>query len=64
MRAVCWYGKRDLRVEDVPEPRIINPRDAIVRVTSTAICGSDPHLYNGFVPAMLAGRYPGPRIHG
>jgi threonine dehydrogenase-like Zn-dependent dehydrogenase len=55
MKAACWYGKRDVRVEHVPDPRILNPRDAIVRITSTAICGSDLHLYNGFVPMMLAG---------
>jgi len=55
MKANCWYGKQDVRVEDVPDPRILNRRDAIVRVTSTAICGSDLHLYNGFVPTMERG---------
>ena len=55
MRANCWYGKRDLRIEEVPDPAILNPRDAIVRVTSAAICGSDLHLYNGFVPSMMKG---------
>jgi threonine dehydrogenase-like Zn-dependent dehydrogenase len=55
MRANCWFGKRDLRIEDVPDPTIINPRDAIVRVTTAAICGSDLHLYNGFVPSMMKG---------
>jgi len=64
MKAACWYGKRDVRIEDVPDPRIINPRDAIVRVTSTAICGSDLHLYNGFVPAMLAGDILGHEFMG
>ncbi|MGE5792541.1 MAG: zinc-dependent alcohol dehydrogenase, partial [Bacteroidota bacterium] len=59
-----WYGKRDVRVEDVPEPRILNPRDAIVRVTATAICGSDLHLYNGFVPMMLAGDILGHEFMG
>jgi threonine dehydrogenase-like Zn-dependent dehydrogenase len=53
MRATCWEGKQKVKVEDVPEPRILNDRDAIVRVTSTAICGSDLHLYNGFVPTMM-----------
>lgn len=52
MRAVCWHGTRDVRVEHVRDPEIINPRDAIIRVTSTAICGSDLHLYNGRIPAM------------
>ena len=40
MRALCWFGKYDVRVVDAPEPKILNPRDAIIRVTSTAICGS------------------------
>ncbi|RYG29215.1 glutathione-dependent formaldehyde dehydrogenase, partial [bacterium] len=52
MKAVCWMGKQDMRVEDVPEPKILNQRDAILKVTSTAICGSDLHLYNGYVPTM------------
>ena len=47
MRAVCWHGKHDMRVEKVPDPKILNPRDAIIRVTSTAICGSDLHPYDG-----------------
>ena len=45
MKAVTWQGKRDVRVETVPDPRIVDPTDAIVRVTSTGICGSDLHLY-------------------
>lgn len=52
MKAVCWMGKHDVRVEDIPEPQILSPTDAIIRVSSTAICGSDLHLYNGFVPSM------------
>lgn len=52
MRAVCWHGTQDVRVERVRDPEIINPRDAVIRVTSTAICGSDLHLYNGRIPAM------------
>jgi len=52
MKANCWYGKRDLRVENVPDPKIINSQDIIVKVTSTAICGSELHLYNGFVPSI------------
>ena len=55
MKAVCWEGRNDVRVEDVPDPTLINPRDAIVRITSTAICGSDLHLYDGFIPTMRAG---------
>jgi threonine dehydrogenase-like Zn-dependent dehydrogenase len=64
VKAACWYGKRDVRVERVPDPRILNPRDAIVRITSTAICGSDLHLYNGFVPMMLAGDILGHEFMG
>jgi threonine dehydrogenase-like Zn-dependent dehydrogenase len=52
MKAVCWNGIGKVTVEDVPDPQILNPRDAIVQVTSTAICGSDLHLYNGYVPAI------------
>jgi threonine dehydrogenase-like Zn-dependent dehydrogenase len=55
MRAICWQGKKDLRCEEVPDPIIEDPRDAIVKVTSTCICGSDLHLMNGFVPTMCAG---------
>jgi S-(hydroxymethyl)glutathione dehydrogenase/alcohol dehydrogenase len=50
MRAVVFHKPRDMRVESVPDPRIEDPRDAIVRVTATAICGSDLHIYNGFLP--------------
>jgi len=64
MRANCWYGKRDVRVEDVAEPRILNRRDAIVRITTTAICGSDLHLYNGFVPTMEKGDILGHEFMG
>jgi threonine dehydrogenase-like Zn-dependent dehydrogenase len=55
MRAVCWNGKKDISVEAVADPRIINPRDAIVQTELTAICGSDLHLYNGYIPTMRAG---------
>ena len=55
MKAVCWYGTENVRVEQVPDPTILNPRDAIVRVTRTAICGSDLHLYGGFIPGMRPG---------
>ena len=64
MKANCWFGKRDVRVVDVTEPKIINKRDAIVRVTSTAICGSDLHLYNGFIPTMEAGDIMGHEFMG
>ncbi len=64
MKANCWHGKNDLRVDNVPDPTILNPRDAIVRVTSTAICGSDLHLYNGFVPSMQAGDILGHEFMG
>jgi threonine dehydrogenase-like Zn-dependent dehydrogenase len=55
MRANVFYGKQDLRVEQVPDPKILNQRDAIVKITSTAICGSDLHLYNGFIPTCQHG---------
>jgi len=55
MKAVCWYGAEDVRVERVRDPEILNPRDAIVRITSTAICGSDLHLYDGVVMGMMPG---------
>ncbi|MGE5651368.1 zinc-dependent alcohol dehydrogenase [Noviherbaspirillum sp. UKPF54] len=64
MKATCWMGKHDIRVQDVPDPHIINPRDAIVKVTSTAICGSDLHLYNGFVPTMEKGDILGHEFMG
>ncbi len=64
MKAVCWEGKRTVRVEDVPDPHILNAKDAIVRVTSTAICGSDLHLYNAFVPSMQKGDILGHEFMG
>jgi threonine dehydrogenase-like Zn-dependent dehydrogenase len=64
MKANCWFGKHDMRVVDVPDPEIINPRDAIVKITSTAICGSDLHLYHGFVPAMEKGDIVGHEFMG
>ncbi len=64
MKANVWHGKGDMRVEQVPDPRIINPRDAIIKITSTAICGSDLHLYNGFVPGMEAGDILGHEFMG
>jgi threonine dehydrogenase-like Zn-dependent dehydrogenase len=64
MKANCWYGKHDLRVEEVPDPKILNPRDAIVKITATAICGSDLHLYNGFIPTMEKGDILGHEFMG
>ena len=64
MKANCWYGKHDVRVEDVPDPKILNPGDAVVKVTSTAICGSDLHLYNGFLPTMEKGDILGHEFMG
>ena len=52
MRAVRWHGKQDVRVDNVPDPEIVNPRDAIIKVTSTGICGSDLHIYNRFIPTV------------
>src|SRR4051812_6465016 len=64
MRANCWIGKQDVRVEQVPDPKILNQSDAIVKITSTAICGSDLHLYNGFVPTMESGDILGHEFMG
>ena len=64
MKANCWYGKQDVRVETVPEPTILNKRDVILKVTSTAICGSDLHLYNGLIPTMKAGDILGHEFMG
>jgi threonine dehydrogenase-like Zn-dependent dehydrogenase len=64
MRALCWFGKGDVRIETVPDPKILNPRDAIVKVTTTAICGSDLHLYNGYVPMMQEGDILGHEFMG
>ena len=55
MKAVCWHGKEDVRVDTVPDPMILNPGDAIIRITATAICGSDLHLYDGYMPTMESG---------
>ena len=64
MKALCWYGKHDVRVENVPDPKILNPRDAILKVTTTAICGSDLHLYDGFMPTMREGDILGHEFMG
>ena len=64
MKATCWQGTRNVRVQDVPDPQILNGRDAIIRITRTAICGSDLHLYNGFIPTMKRGDVLGHEFMG
>ncbi|MDP1872878.1 zinc-dependent alcohol dehydrogenase [Phenylobacterium sp.] len=64
MKAICWQGKKDLRCEEVPDPIIEDPKDAIIRVTSTCICGSDLHLMNGLVPTMCVGDVMGHEAMG
>jgi len=64
MRATTWQAPNTVRVEDVPDPRIVNSRDAIVRITSTAICGSDLHLVDGYVPTMMKGDVLGHEFMG
>ena len=64
MKALCWNGKHDVRVEEVPDPKILNDRDAVIKITTTAICGSDLHLYDGLVPTMQAGDIIGHEFMG
>jgi len=64
VKALCYHGKHDIRCDTVPDPRIEDPRDAIVKVSSCAICGSDLHLYDGFVPGMLNGDIMGHEFMG
>jgi threonine dehydrogenase-like Zn-dependent dehydrogenase len=64
MKATCWMGTRSVQVTEVPEPKILNPRDAIIKISSTAICGSDLHLYNGFIPTMKRGDVIGHEFMG
>jgi len=64
MKAVCWEGKGKVRVETVPDPKILNPRDAVIKITSTAICGSDLHLYDGYIPTMQKGDILGHEFMG
>lgn len=64
MKALCYNGKYDLRVERVPDPEILNPRDAIVKVHKTAVCGSDLHLLNGYIPTMQEGDIIGHEFMG
>ncbi|MFI5486296.1 zinc-dependent alcohol dehydrogenase [Micromonospora echinaurantiaca] len=64
MKATAWMGKDSVKVVDVPDPKIMNARDAIVRITTTAICGSDLHLYHGYIPAMRKGDILGHEFMG
>jgi threonine dehydrogenase-like Zn-dependent dehydrogenase len=64
MRALVWHGAKDIRCDEVPDPRIEEPRDAIVRVTSCAICGSDLHLFGGYIPSMKDGDILGHEFMG
>jgi threonine dehydrogenase-like Zn-dependent dehydrogenase len=64
MKALCWHGKKDIRYDTVPDPTIEDARDAIVKVTSCAICGSDLHLFDGFMPGMEAGDIVGHEFMG
>lgn len=64
MKAVCWHGATDVRVETVPDPKILNPRDAILKITATTICGSDLHIYDGYIPSMQPGDILGHEFMG
>ena len=64
MRALTWHGKHDVRVETVDDPKIINPRDIILKITATAICGSDLHIYDSFIPSMAPGDVLGHEFMG
>ena len=64
MRATCWMGTKNLEVREVPDPKILNSRDAIIKITSSAICGSDLHLYNHFMPTMRKGDILGHEFMG
>jgi threonine dehydrogenase-like Zn-dependent dehydrogenase len=64
VKATCWHGKHDVRVENVPDPVIRDPRDIILRITSTAICGSDLHIYDGMIPTMEKGDVLGHEFMG
>ncbi|MES4785496.1 MAG: glutathione-dependent formaldehyde dehydrogenase, partial [Nitrospiraceae bacterium] len=64
MKAACWYGKHEVQVKQVADPKILNPRDAIIKITTTAICGSDLHLYDGYIPLMREGDILGHEFMG
>lgn len=64
MRALTWHGKHNVQVDTVPDPQIVNPRDAIIKITATAICGSDLHLYDSMIPGMSNGDILGHEFMG
>ena len=64
MRAMIWNGVNDLRVETMPDPEIVQPQDALVRVTMSSVCGSDLHLLGGYIPAMKPGDIIGHEFMG
>src|SRR4051812_20727616 len=64
MKAACWMGKKSIEVQTVDDPKILNPRDCIIKITATAICGSDLHLYDGYVPTMEKGDILGHEFMG
>ena len=64
MKALVWHGKQDIRYETVPDPEIEHPRDAIIKVTSCAICGSDLHLFHNLIPGMKPGDIVGHEMMG
>jgi threonine dehydrogenase-like Zn-dependent dehydrogenase len=64
MKAACWHGPNDMRVETAPDPKILNPRDAILKITATTICGSDLHIYDGYIPTMKPGDIIGHEFMG
>ncbi|MBD2124357.1 zinc-dependent alcohol dehydrogenase [Trichocoleus sp. FACHB-262] len=64
MKALCWHGANDVRIGNVPDPTILNPRDAIIKITSTAICGSDLHILDGYIPTMKEGDILGHEFMG
>ena len=64
MKALCWHGKNDIRCDTVPDPKIEKPSDCVIKVTACAICGSDLHLYNGFMPGMMSGDVMGHETMG
>ncbi|HEX4736226.1 MAG TPA: zinc-dependent alcohol dehydrogenase [Allosphingosinicella sp.] len=64
MKALVWHGKQDIRCDNVPDPEIEDPKDAIIKVTSCAICGSDLHLFHNYIPAMMPGDVVGHEMMG
>jgi threonine dehydrogenase-like Zn-dependent dehydrogenase len=64
MKALCWHGKHDVQIDNVPEPSIVNEQDAIIKITTSAICGSDLHLYNNLMPTMESGDILGHEFMG